>query len=349
MAREYFDMRNFREIDIAGTAYERGVMHGTQLRSEIADALDFYRDIFKLPAESVLNQAAHFHRVITAFNPDYSEEIRGIADGSEQELLWIVALNARTEILALTRNTSINECTSMCFPDRPVLGQNWDWGERLEALCAVMRISRPDGHVIRMLGEPGIIGKIGMNNAGLGVCLNILTLSGGLDGVPVHVMLRAILDCKSADEAASVIDRAPTGKASNIIVADSSGHCFDTEFAGGETLDPGSIDGNFIHTNHYLAREINAPDDPLFFNSRARMNTATQRVSQSADYTAAKMIAILSDRSHEQFPIYRPYVPDEVLQSVGTVATIVMDLSAKELHIRKGNDPDNRFTNFTVN
>jgi isopenicillin-N N-acyltransferase-like protein len=342
-------MPKFREIDIAGTAHERGVMHGEQLRSEISDALGFYREIFMLPEASVLDQAAHFQRVITAFNADYGEEIRGISDGSGQELLWIVALNARTEILALKGKTSVNECTSMCFPDRPVLGQTWDWGEPLEALCAVMRIGRPDGHVIRMLGEPGIIGKIGMNSAGLGVCLNILTLGGGLDGVPIHVMLRAILDCKSAGEAAVVINRAPTGKSSNVIVADSSGYCFDTEFAGGETLNPDSFNGNFIHTNHYLGREINAPDDPLFFNSRARMNTATKRVSQSVEFTAARMIEVLSDRSHEQFPIHRPYVPDDILRSVGTVATIVMDLSAQELHIRKGNDPDNTFTSFAVN
>ncbi len=341
-------MPEFREIDISGPAYERGVMHGEQLRREISDALDYYRDIFMLPEHSVLDRATHFRRVIREFNPDYSEEIRGIAAGSGQELLWIVALNARTEILAPARNTSINECTSMCFPDRRILGQTWDWGEPLEALCAVMRIRRPDGHVIRMLGEPGIIGKIGMNSAGLGVCLNILTLGTGIDGVPVHVMLRAVLDCRSADEAAAVIDRAPLGKSSNVIVADSSGNCFDTEFAGGETLEPGSFDGIFIHTNHYLGREINAPDDPFFFSSRARMKTATERVSQLTEFTAANMIEILSDRSNGEFPIYRPYVPDEIRKHVGTVATIIMDLSARELHIRKGNDPDNAFTVFPV-
>ena len=131
-------------------------------------------------------------------------------------------------------------------------------------------------------------------------------------------------------------------------MADSSGNCFDTEFAGGETLEPGSFDGIFIHTNHYLGREINAPDDPFFFSSRARMKTATERVSQLTEFTAANMIEILSDRSNGEFPIYRPYVPDEIRKHVGTVATIIMDLSARELHIRKGNDPDNAFTVFPV-
>ena len=342
-------MPKFKEINIAGNAHERGVMHGQQMRAEIAAALAFYRDIFMLPDQTVLDQAAHFQGVISAFNPEYGEEIKGIAEGSGQDFLWIVALNARTEILALKGVTSVNECTSMCFPERLVLGQTWDWGKSLEDLCAIMRISRPDGHVIRMLGEPGIIGKIGMNNAGLGVCLNILTLNSGLDGVPVHVMLRAILDSQSATEAAAVINQDATGKSSNIIVADSSGHCFDTEFAGSETLLPSPIEGNFIHTNHYLGKEINAPDDPLFFNSRTRMETAVRRVSSTDDHSVASMTDILSDRSDEQFPIFRSYVPDDALQHVGTVATIVMDLSAQELHIRKGNEPDSPFHRFAVN
>jgi isopenicillin-N N-acyltransferase-like protein len=341
-------MQTFREINISGNAYERGIMHGEQLQGEIAEALNFYRSIFKLPEAVVLEQAAHFQPVIGDFNPDYLEEINSIAQGAEQDPLWIVALNARTEILALSGKISVNECTSLCFTARPILGQTWDWGKPLEGLCSVMKITQPDGHVIRMMSEPGIIGKIGMNNAGLGVCLNILTLGDKLDGVPIHVMLRAILDCKSAAEAAAVISRAPTGKSSNIIVADDSGHCFDLEFAGGETLSPDMVNGCYAHTNHYLGKEINGHEDPLFCNSRARMSTATDHVEQIDAYSVDTMIDILSDRSHDQFPIFRPYVPDDVLQDVGTVATIVMDLSAREFHIRRGNDPENTFTKYTV-
>jgi len=340
-------MQTFREIDITGDAHQRGVSHGEQLRSEIAEALVFYRDIFNLPEDVVLQHAAHFQSIIAAFNPGYSDEINGIAEGAGQDPLWIVALNARTEILALNKQTTTNECTSMCFFAPPILGQTWDWGQRLEAICAVMRINRPDGHVIRMLTEPGIIGKIGMNNAGLGVCLNILTLGCRLEGVPIHVMLRAILDCQSTDEATTMIERAPHGKSSNVMVADRTGNCFDREFAGNETLTPKAIGGNLIHTNHYLGEEINSPDDPLFFNSHARLNRATEQVSQTTKHTAHGMMDILSDR-FDEFPIYRPYVADDILQNLGTVATMVIDFGAQKLHIRKGNEPEAKFKAYTV-
>lgn len=344
-----FLMQKFREFEITGSPHQRGVMHGEMLRGEIAAALAYYRNIFNQPDDKVLEQAAHFQRTIELFSVEYLEEIHGIAKGSRQDPLWIVALNARTEILAMSKSPFINECTSICFPEPSLLGQNWDWGKPLEALCCVMRIQRADGHEICMLTEPGIIGKIGMNSAGLGVCLNILTLGHQLDGVPIHIMLRAILDCKSTAEAAAIINKAPFGKSSNILVADRLGHCFDREFAGDETFVPEPDNGNFVHTNHYLAKEINAIDDPLFFNSRARMQKALDRVSQTREFTIDRMTDILSDRSDDQFPIYRSYVPDDILQDLGTVATIVMNLSAREFHIRRGNDPDSPFTVLTLN
>ena len=49
------------------------------------------------------------------------------------------------------------------------------------------------------------------------------------------------------------------------------------------------------------------------------------------------MKKILSDRSDRAFPIWRAYEPDTNLQEVGTVATIIMNLKAQKLHIRKGN------------
>lgn len=349
-------MTTFREIELSGGAHERGLAHGEQMRDEIGAAIEFYRAAFGLHDARVHEQAAYFRRVIANFNPDYATEMEGIAEAAGQDTLWVVALNARTEILALktlnaTDASASNECTSLCFGDTAVLGQTWDWGETLESLCAVARLTRPDGHAIRMLIEPGMLGKIGMNNAGLGVCLNILTLMGRrLDGVPVHVMLRAILDCGTASAAASVIDGAATGKASNVMVADKAGNCFDREFAGPETLMPDAVDGNHIHTNHYCGRAINVESDPLFLNSQTRMTRVKSRVAEAPDHSVSTMKDILSDRADDPFPVFRPYMHmrDDGLGAVGTVATMVMDLQAGEFHIRKGTGTDSPFVCYSV-
>ena len=54
------------------------------------------------------------------------------------------------------------------------------------------------------LCEAGTLAKIGLNDAGLGVCLNLLRSSedGGHDGTPIHILLRQVLaTCRSVDEA----------------------------------------------------------------------------------------------------------------------------------------------------
>ncbi|MCP3688494.1 MAG: hypothetical protein GY784_08770 [Gammaproteobacteria bacterium] len=44
-----------------------------------------------------------------------------------------------------------------------------------------------------------------MNSCDLGVCLNILTLGQVVNGLPVHVVLRAILDCRSIKQVESLL------------------------------------------------------------------------------------------------------------------------------------------------
>ncbi len=348
-------MSRFKEIMIIGDAHARGRAHGEQLRDEIATAIDFYRSAFALEDAIVMEQASYFRRVISDFNSDYATEIEGIAEAAGQDTLWLVALNARTEILALKNAKAAtsrvaNECTSLCFGDTALVGQTWDWGEPLEHLCAVAHLEREDGHRIRMLVEPGMLGKIGMNSAGVGVCLNILTLPGQrLDGLPIHVMLRAILDSISAAGAAATIDSAAAGKSSNVVVADKSGACFEREFAGAETFLPAPHgDTVHVHTNHYCGREINAPGDPEFYNSRTRMKRAQARIDAASDHSVESMQGILSDRSDNPYPIFRPYLPDEELVAVGTVATMVMDLKAGDFHIRRGADAHAPFVIYSV-
>jgi hypothetical protein len=88
--------------------------------------------------------------------------------------------------------------------------------------------------------------------------------------------------------------------------------------------------------NHFLAQPIN-PDEGHYCNSYARFRVANEKASALNKFTIDEMKTILTDRSDREFPIWRRYQPDDDLQEVGTVATIIMDLKAHQLHIRKGN------------
>lgn len=327
----------FPELTISGTPAERGYAHGFALSAEIEETIDYYATIFKKPSADIIEQAKHFRNVIQEYNPAFCREIEGIAAGANlREPLWIYALNSRSEILSLEPAVNLNECTALCFSSPALLGQNWDWGRRLEKLTVLMQIQFSDDHKIQMLTEPGIIGKIGLNSSGIGVCLNILLIDKPLNGVPVHILLRSILESRNIAGARKAILKAGFGKASNILFGDKSGKFNYIEFAGDESFTRKSRSHFMIHTNHYLEREIN-PDEGDFRNSYARYRNANEIASSIKKFTIKEMISILSDRSNREFPIWRTYQPDADLGETGTVASIIMDLKTQKLYVRKGN------------
>ena len=341
-------MDEFPQITISGTPFERGRQHGEQLVEKIADTIAFYRSIFEMPDAEIMQHAKYFRETIQAFNPDYIEEIDGIALGAHVDALWVVALNARSEILSHQPGGFATECTALYFSEHSILGQNWDWGKALESLTVLLKIVRPDGHVIKMLTEPGIIGKIGMNSSGLGTCLNILTTGKPVNGLPVHIFLRAVLDCKSFSDVNVLLERNATGKASNVIVADASGNGFSVEFCDQKTFRVELESGCLLHTNHYLGCAINSSRDPRFKSSFARYAKATDILSENKERGVTSMCELLSNESNISLPIYRGYVPDTSLRELGTVFTVVMDLTQQIMHIRKGNGVDLCFVEYRI-
>ncbi len=339
-------MNQFPQITISGEAFERGRQHGQQLKSAIAKTIDFYRSIFALSESEILRHAENFQELILAFSPDYMEEINGIAVGADVDVREIVALNARTEILSHKIERTSNECTSVYFPQQSILGQNWDWGRALESLTVLMRIVQPCGHIIRMITEPGIIGKIGMNSRGLGVCLNILTLGERLKGLPVHIVLRALLDCQSFNEAKSLLELSSHGKASNVIVADADGNGLDVEFCGNRFFILEPEKDYLVHTNHYLGERLNSELVPDFFSSYARFNRAEKLLEEKSMRNLAVLKEILSDAGDSRLPIYREYIDDDSVHELGTVCSIVMSLPDQKMFIRKGKSEGARFFEY---
>ncbi len=333
----------FPLIELEGDHRTIGFNHGKILTERILQTIDFYKKIFKGDEKTIFKAAKYYKSKISEFNNAYCEEIEAIAEGAEVNPLWIYALNSRTEILTMV----LNECTAAYFRGSSILGQTWDWAEELEDLAVLMKIRYPNNHSILMMTEPGIIGKIGFNSYGVGVCLNFLSLREKLDGVPVHIILRAILDSKSIHDALSIIRPFKRGKASNILIGDNQGNNVDIEFAGDEAYFLESTEDFILHTNHYLKnRQLNTDLEKLK-SSFIRFDRVSAIIKdiRSNNPSTKEMKKILLDRNDNEHPICRHYVLDEEIGNVGTVCTIVMDLPNYQMHITKGSPLK---TNFEI-
>ncbi|MHA1885022.1 MAG: C45 family autoproteolytic acyltransferase/hydrolase [Promethearchaeota archaeon] len=345
----------FPILDVTGSSEEIGTQHGKLLKNRINQAIEFYTDVSKNLDEDgresnrkyILNSAKNFKNKIRAYNSDYSIEIESIAEAADVDPLWIYAINSRSEIMSNMDDGS-TECTALYFNNPPFLGQNWDWAADFEDLAFIMRLTKPDGHKILQVTEPGMIGKIGFNNSGIGVCLNFLSVDDELDGLPIHIILRAMLDCKSIEEARNLAKNVGNGQSGNILIGDKNGKYQDIEFGGSEVYLLNVEDNHFVHTNHFLRNENLNSNPDLLQSSFNRFKMATNFVKGHKTYSLEFMKSILLDDTDPELPICRKYIPGRVKEKVGTVCTILMDLNQQVMHVTKGSPLHNPFTEISL-
>ena len=325
-------VKKFPLISLSGTPEEIGCQHGEILKHRIHSTVSWYKNIISKDEKQLLKLGNKFKSVIKHFDPLYATEIEAIASGADIHPVWIYMLNSRSEIM----NIFQNECTAIFFTYSAILGQNWDWAQDLENLAVLMKIEQEDKPDILMMTEPGIIGKIGFNSDGLGACLNFLDSGKQTQGVPIHLILRKILESSSIDSALNSINPYMTGKSANVLIGNSHEQFVDIEFANDEFYQPGTKNEPFIHTNHYLENEELNKDKEKLASSFTRYNVGRNLLQKSPAQSVNDMKDLLLDRSEDTLPICRHYVENPDIGTVGTICTLIMDLKNKQMHLTKG-------------
>lgn len=205
----------FPIIIASGTPYEIGLIHGREAKKQVDISISTYKAMFwdysGIRWEDACNYARTFIPTINEYDPDYMEEIRGIADGSGYGIDEILALNVRSEIVlqgSQINSSNTDGCTTFVFTPqvteggKTLLGQNWDWKMTEQAGCIIMHIRQEKKPDITMVTEAGIIGKIGYNSAGIGVTLNALSSNMKVEGkvLPLHIAMRGMLDSRTLSD-----------------------------------------------------------------------------------------------------------------------------------------------------
>ena len=180
------------------------------------------------------------------------------------------------------------------------------------------------------------MGKIGINNAGLGLCMNALR-SGAFDGrtLPVHVMSRRLLQhAASVYDAIAIFEKFGLASAANYMFADKSGKHLDVECSpkGNTLILPR---GGFVaHTNHLYAADIPAGlvDHPAA-NSFSRLTRIRELtlvdLEKNEPTTYASLCRRLSDEEGTPFSICRDRPPGAVgTERMTTLAGIMMELKS---------------------
>ncbi|KAJ5496525.1 Peptidase C45 acyl-coenzyme A:6-aminopenicillanic acid acyl-transferase [Penicillium fimorum] len=275
--------------------------------------------------------------------PKYHSEMQGIADGAELPFIDILILNIRTEIAFGMFNDG---CTSMYrkTDGHSFLAQNWDWMEEQKHNLIILDIISDGGPRIKMITEAGIIGKIGLNEFGVGVCLNAIKVAGcDSSRLPVHLALRSVLESSSANAAVQRLDDIGIAASAHMLIADKSKGIGLESTA--KTLRRIEMDEqNWIfHANHLLLVHDGVVDSGWLVDSPSRQQRIQQLAMEHSASTGREpgvmdITRMLDD--HDGFPYSICRYEEGPLGMDATLFSIVMDLQGATATVYLGRPCD---------
>lgn len=330
-----------------------GLQHGRSAREQVAGSVDLYRTMFAAAGLSwaeALGLAGEIRPAMFDYDAALLSELDGIAEGSGQDPLAIVAINSRTEILTLAGRRKLEhepqECTSAaCLPEvtadgHTFIGRNWDQDLRLVPNIVAVAAEPEDDLDFMMLTEAGILIRDGVNEAGIGVTGNSLYCDqDGKDalGMPVGFVRRKVMRHSSLAPAAKEVFDAPRSASINHMLAAAGGGAMSIETTPRDTFWVLPSGGIVTHSNHFLdpRASVTLNDlgprksaSTLYRNARVEQNLRRHHGSLRVD----DMRAAFNDHfSWPESVCSHPKAGEQ--HPTGSVATIVMDLDDRTMWV----------------
>lgn len=351
-------------VELPGSPREQGRAHGEALRGEIHANIALYtrrlRHDAGLSADEIATRTHAYLDVFSRLDSGYREAMDGIAEASGCRVDEIAMLNARYELLysawsatGMPAPSDTGECTSFgatrsATADGHVwIGQNWDWFPGVRG--ALLDVATADGLRVLAFTEAGVVGgKIGLNSAGLGLCVN--GLGSDVDdwaayGVPFHLRTWRILHSRSVEAAVAHATDGTVACSANFMIGSTAGDGVvvdvETSPRGSNELRP--PDGVLVHANHFEYPERLGVTEtfrvwpPSTYHRAARMRQLFDQRRTGGPLAPDDFTAVLRD--HDGAPTSVCRHPDESMsvdERTETALSVMIDLDGRELRYTVG-------------
>ena len=349
---------SFPLFDLSGSPREIGLAYGEQAGEYVHRSVAIYQNAFLSKGvtwEQARQKAREFAPRIERYCPDFLVELAAIAEGAELPLEDLIAINARTELLYGQKpaappgaDTDPDGCTgAIAMPEatangHTLHGQNWDWRDECSESAVVLRIRPDHGPDMLIFVEAGILARCGMNSAGVATTGNFLQTDQdyGLEGIPLALVRRRVLKSTRLGEAIRVVFDAQLAFSNNLMISQSDGECVNLEATPKEVFWTLPDRGLLVHANHFTSTGALAKvhdlglatnTDSLYRDRRVRARLQRNLGQLGVeDFKEA-----FADRYGAPRAVCRSPVQGPGGKTSSTVATIVMDTTAKEMWIAK--------------
>jgi hypothetical protein len=352
--------QEIQPLALEGTAYQRGLVHGEALRSQILDLIGIWKadlsGVFETDADQHIQtflQRTGFLPAIESWTPDLLDEIRGMADGSGLSFESLLAFQLLDELWTYNETTAGGQCTSVGLRtgegEPACAAQTIDVETFRDGFQTVLHCRYPDSDLEAFfVTSAGLIGFNGMNNRGVGLCCNFLPLTSRQEGLPVACMVRGVLALDSAQEARSFLQRVPHASGQNYLVGGPDA-LFDLECSANKVVAyrPHGREDAVWHANMPLANDdltawfreaVESQEENAFVrNNRARFQSVERQLGQAPGGARLEFLKeTLASRDSDQDPVCSVGDEREFFAGNGiySFASTVMKLSGEpELHV----------------
>jgi isopenicillin-N N-acyltransferase like protein len=326
-------------VQVAGTPFEAGYRHGaahaTALRDFLADDLCRLGRLLPEPTslDALRPALAAYAAEISAATPELAEEVRGLGEGAGIGHEPALLLQLRREIMGYQKIPTMGDCTT--YARSGVLAQTVDLNGDLDDQLAVLDVTR-NGRRALVLSFGGLLGYLGVNDAGLAIGLNLVLGGDWRPGLPPYLAIRHLLDtASSVDEAIAILRGLRLASSRSLMLCDAT-RIACVEILGDDVRELGVRE----HTNHFLDPAFAAADELNVFarnSSVLRLKACRSALAElPPEAGVEEHFALLSAP-----PICVGDTGD--IRRERTVAAVVLLPDRGELHVRPG-DPSRSAT-----
>jgi isopenicillin-N N-acyltransferase-like protein len=276
------------------------------------------------------------------FYPDFTDEIRGYAQGAKLpfEDMFAVCCHEMLSPQGVRGCTDIAVNGDTTADGRVLAAHNEDWStDALETV--VLLHSRPAGKpAFFATSYAGLFPTCGINSAGISLTGNGLSSNDERSGIPKVFPVRKVMEAKRIGEALEFAMPRDRASSYNNICSDKHGEIYSLE---GSATDCGwiyAIDGYLVHTNHYVTPKMERFEADPSSNTCSvfRYNRALRLIEdQLGGVTVESLKSILRDHVNRPGSICRHSDPGvHPLDVSETIFSVIYDLTNLEAHVLKG-------------
>lgn len=347
-------------VHVKGNHYEMGCQIGEDRREQIKHSLQNARDLIQstyhyleLTWEGAVIQARKYMPFAEEAYPQYVEEMRGMAAGaaiSYDDLAVLNAMEAVTmDALHLTKCTSFAVNGDRTADGHVLLAHNEDWLPEDEDDVYLVHAKPDKEPPFLAMTYGGLIPNIGMNAYGIAQACDSVYPNDSRIGLPRLLVSRAVLAARTPGGAIrrTLAPRRAAGY--NHLIAHESGELYSVEVSSRNFAILYARDDYIVHTNHYLSPNMQAieSDPDELIATRVRYFRVERLLKKNNLHTIHSLQDIQRDHvNHPSSVCNHADTLTDPLDREKTINAMVMDLTARAMHIAWGNPCANQYHTY---